>query len=186
MKKKLAAALLAALLLVAFCAAASAATGYYVTGGNVRIRSGPGTDYEILGHVTRGDYVEVNFTSGGWAQINLVGLKHWLHGYVSTKYLSRTKPTASYTAPAKTTTATTETGANNYRSFVTANYYVIVNPANTYVNMRWEASKSAQVRRIYYYGAQLRVIAENASWCQVYDESTGEVGFILKSLLLKV
>ena len=31
----------------------------------------------------------------------------------------------------------------------------------------------------------LKVIAENGTWCQVLDETTNDVGFILKSLLLR-
>ena len=134
MNKKLSVLLLAAVLMISLCAAASASL-YYVTGNNVRVRTGPGTDFDILSHLSRGTKIDVLSTSHGWAR--------------------------------------------------TANYYAIVNPTNNYVNMRWEASKTSQVRKVYYYGAKLKVIAENAYWCQVMDEATGEVGFMLKSLLLQ-
>jgi SH3-like domain-containing protein len=33
-------------------------------------------------------------------------------------------------------------------------------------------------------GCELHVIAENADWCQVVDEATGECGFMMKKFLL--
>ena len=182
MNKKFRATILVAILMISVFAIASAATTYYVTADNVRVRSGPGTDYEILYHVSRGAKLYVDRTTHGWAVMKLAG-KYNQDGYVSTKYLSRTKPSSNPT-PSKTNTNTTP--QSNYKSFVAANYNVIVNPTNNYVNMRWEASKTSPVRKVYYYGAQLRVLAENAYWCQVMDETTNDVGFILKSLLLKV
>ncbi len=180
MKKKLGIMILAAVLMVAVCTAASASL-YYVTGTSVRVRSGPGTDYDIVSHLSRGTKIDVLSTSHGWARMTL-----WTgsdEAYISTKYISRTKPSSNPT-PARPTAAPAEQAV--YKNFVTANYYAIVNSANNYVNMRWEATKASQVRKVYYYGAKLKVIAENAYWCQVMDEATGEVGFMLKSLLLRV
>ena len=182
MKKKLMMMVLATMLMLALVVTASAATLYYVTANNVRVRSGPGTDYDILFHNNRGAKVYVERMTNGWAVVKLAGAYNQ-DGYISTKYLSRTKPGSNVT-PSKTSTNTTPQG--DYKNFTAAAYNVIVNPTNNYVNMRWEASKTSQVRKVYYYGAKLTVIAENAYWCQVMDESTGEVGFMLKSLLLRV
>ena len=181
MSKKFGAMILTAILMISLCAAASASL-YYVTGNNVRVRSGPGTDYDIVSHLSMGAKIDVLSTSHGWARMTLWSGSD--EAYISTKFISRTKPTLDRksTAPATKTT----TPAMDYKSFVAANYYVIVNPTNNYVNMRWEASKSSPVKKVYYYGTQLRVLAENAYWCQVMDETTNDVGFILKSLLLKV
>ena len=181
MARKLTAMLLLAAMLIAVCAAASASTTYYVTGNSVRVRSGPGTDYEVLYHLNRGAKIYIEKISHGWGVMRLTG-GYNQDGYISAKYISRHKPTSNPT-PAKS--SQTVSPDANYRNFVTANYTVMVNPVNSYVNMRWAASKASQVRRVYYYGAQLKVIAENGTWCQVMDESTGEVGFILKSLLLR-
>ena len=180
---------LVALLLIAVCATAFAwvdmgGATYYCTSRRLNVRRGPGTDYDVVGAVTYGQKVEVLVINSGWAQISY----DWdLDGFdattawVSSRYISRTAPTGDYEST-KVKIAT----SNGYKSFNTANYYVIVNPTNNYVNMRWEASKSSPVKKVYYYGAQLRVLAENAYWCQVMDETTNDVGFILKSLLLKV
>ena len=180
MIKKLAVLMLAAVLMIAVCAAASASTTYYVTGNQVRVRSGPGTDYDILYHLNRGDKIYVEYTTHGWGVMRLAG-KYNQNGYISTKLISRTKPTSER----HHTPSSSASGTPNYNKFVAANYNVIVNPVNNYVNMRWEATKSSPVKRVYYYGAQLKVIAENGTWCQVMDERTNDVGFILKSLLLR-
>ncbi len=179
MNKKLVAALLMAVLLIAVCVSASASTTYYVTGDNVRVRSGPGTDYDVLYHLNRGAKIYIEYTTHGWGVMRLAG-KYSQDGYISTKFISRTKPTSNRSSSSSSTS-----GTPNYNKFVAANYNVIVNPVNNYVNMRWEASKSSPVKRVYYYGAQLKVIAENGTWCQVMDETTNDVGFILKSLLLR-
>ena len=178
MKRKLGATLLAALLMIAVSAAASA-TLYYVTGDNVRVRSGPGTDYDIVSHLSRGAKIDVLSTRHGWARMTLWSGSD--EAWISTKFISRTKPTSER----RTTPSSSTSGTPNYNNYVAANYYVIANPVNNYVNMRWEATKSSPVKRVYYYGAPLKVIAENGSWCQVLDETTNDVGFILKSLLLR-
>ena len=177
MTKKLGVMLLATVLMIAVCVAASASTTYYVTGNNVRVRSGPGTDYDVLYHLNRGDKIYIEYTTHGWGVMRLAG-KYSQDGFISTRFISRHKP-SSEVKPAQPSTPA------GYNGFVAANYNVIVNPVNNYVNMRWEASKSSPVKRVYYYGAPLRVIAENGTWCQVMDETTNDVGFILKSLLLR-
>lgn len=181
--KKWTAVLLVGILLMAFAAAASAATTYYCTSRRLNVRRGPGTDYDVCGSVSYGDKVEVRQIDHGWALIDY----HYedddfdyYAAWVSTKCISRTKPTGGYEYASQTSS-----GNSDYRNFVTADYNVVVNPTNNYVNMRWEASKTSPVRRVYYYGSRLHVIAENANWCQVRDETTGEVGFMLKSLLLR-
>ena len=175
MRKKIATMMIAVLLLVAISAAASA-TLYYVTGNSVRVRSGPGTDYDVLAHLSRGAKIDVLSTRNGWARMTLWSGSD--EGWISTRYISRHKP-SSEVKPAQ------PSAPAGYNGFVAANYNVIVNPVNNYVNMRWEASKSSPVKRVYYYGAPLRAIAENGTWCQVMDETTNDVGFILKSLLLR-
>ncbi len=182
MQRKMTVLLLAAVLMIAVCSAASASL-YYVTGQNVRVRSGPGTDYEIVSHLSRGAKIDVLSTSHGWALMTLWSGSD--EAYISTKFISRTKPSSDVAANTSGA-ASPDTQPASYNTFKIANYDVIVNPANTYVNMRWEANKSSQVRKVYYYGYQLHVIAENGSWCQVMDKSTSEVGFILKSLLLRI
>lgn len=182
--KKWTAALFAAALIVVLAASALASETYYCTSRRLHIRRGPGTDYDIVGNVSYGEKVEVIVINHGWAMIDYDYKDDddgysYSGGWVSSKCISRTKPTGGYVPGSSSATS------SEYRNFVSADYDVIVNPTNSYVNMRWEASKSSAVRRVYYYGARLHVVAENSYWCQVMDQSTGEVGFMLKSLLLR-
>ena len=52
-----------------------------------------------------------------------------------------------------------------------------------YVNMRWAPSKSTAVHEVYYSGDTLQVIADNGTWCQVYDASRNICGFMMKQFL---
>ncbi len=56
----------------------------------VNVRSGPGTEYEILGTVSAGDELTRTGTSGKWSQVSYNGES----GFISTSLLSTT-PTAT-------------------------------------------------------------------------------------------
>ena len=73
----------------------------------------------------------------------------------------------------------------SYKNFVPAYYTATVKPSNPsgYVNMRWAPSKSTAVQQIYYAGETLQVIADNGTWCQVYDTSRNICGFMMKQFL---
>ena len=56
---------------------------YKCTGSDVNIRSGPGTQYTIVGTLNYGTKVYVYSISNGWAKISLGGI----YRYVSADYL---------------------------------------------------------------------------------------------------
>lgn len=62
---------------------------YYVTSNALNIRSGPGTDYSILGTLTKGMEVKVASIKGGkgnrWAKIRFQGLT----AYAYANYLAK-------------------------------------------------------------------------------------------------
>lgn len=61
----------------------------YLTGDQVRVRSGPGTGYGIIGVTRRGDSLARTGTvSSGWTQVQYNGVT----GYVSSQYLTDTAP----------------------------------------------------------------------------------------------
>ena len=62
---------------------ASSATGT-VTGNEVRVRSGPGTSYEVLGYVNSGDKVTVLSSSSGWLRVRTAS---GITGYISGDYV---------------------------------------------------------------------------------------------------
>ncbi len=58
-------------------------TKYRCTGSDVNIRKGPGTDYDIVGKLVKGEYVRVTEISNGWAKLLFD------KGYVYAVYLEK-------------------------------------------------------------------------------------------------
>lgn len=81
-------------------------TRYVATqSANLNVRSGPGTNYSIVGSLKKGTKVTVSATSGSWSQI---GTRKW----VSTSYLSASQvsSTSSSTSTSTSTTYSTSVG----------------------------------------------------------------------------
>ena len=79
----------------------------YVKGNGVRLRSGPGTGYSILGNYNNGTPLTITGTSGDWTAVTINGLK----GYMSSAYVTTTKPSVTSANPNSTsTTPSTSTG----------------------------------------------------------------------------
>ena len=72
------AAAVAAVTLFATAGSAFAVTG--VATGAVNVREGAGTGYDIIGHLSKGEYVEIFECGGGWCETD--------EGYVSASYLA--------------------------------------------------------------------------------------------------
>jgi hypothetical protein len=83
LKNKLIAGGLAAVALVVTSAAASAAPAYAT--GSVNVRSGPGTQYQRVDTLSRGERVEVQQCQGSWCYV----VKSGPDGWVSANYLAR-------------------------------------------------------------------------------------------------
>ena len=197
--KKLITALLVFTLLLAVGATALAKTYYIKTqsGNYVYVRSGRGTDYEKIGKLVYGDHIDVVDIKNGWAKFNF-GSKGY--GYVSANFLSKTKPAAivknntntNNTTNNKTNHAASTTSSGpfdlvkSYDKFVNVSYKAIVQPSTSSnnINLRWAPSTKAPIMGLRRAGCELHVIAENADWCQVVDEATGECGFMMKKFLL--
>lgn len=199
--KKLFTALLVFTLLLAVGATALAKTYYIKTqsGNYVYVRSGRGTDYEKIGKLEYGDHIDVENIKDGWAKFNF-GSKGY--GYVSANFLSKEKPAAidrsknaDTKSTAKTNTASTQSSSSgpfdlvkSYDKFVNVSYKAIVQPSTSSnnINLRWGPSTKAPIMGLRRAGCELRVIAENDTWCQVVDDATGECGFMMKKFLLDV
>ena len=59
----------------------------YIKGNGVRLRSGAGTSYSILGTYNNGTPLTITGTSGDWTAVTINGVK----GYVNSAYVSTTK-----------------------------------------------------------------------------------------------
>lgn len=90
----------------------------YITGNNVRFRSGPSMSSDVLGELFYGNAVTITGTSGDWTAVEYDGED----GYVFSQYVSR----GEYQAPSKKESAGgTELGrevANYALQFVGTNY----------------------------------------------------------------
>ena len=85
MRRKTLRTLLAALLIASTLSATAFAETALVTGSEVNVRSGPGSDYAILGSCTRGSTVDViDRGDGTWYAVNYNGSV----GYMFSQYLS--------------------------------------------------------------------------------------------------
>lgn len=86
----------------------SAPTQYnaVITGNNVRIRSGAGTDYQIIGHCNKGDRCKVLASVDGWCYCE--GLER--NGYVSAQYVRQDEPTPTPAPAQDVTTLVSATG----------------------------------------------------------------------------
>ena len=58
---------------------------YYVTANILNVRSGPGTNYSLVGTYTQGTRVYVHSISGGWAKVRFNGVT----AYASAQYLAK-------------------------------------------------------------------------------------------------
>ncbi|MET9957190.1 SH3 domain-containing protein [Streptomyces sp. NPDC006339] len=66
--------------------------GYDITGDSVHLRSGAGARYASLGHLRKGDDVDVLAERGGWVKVRLdgrsaSGIKDGTVGWVARKYV---------------------------------------------------------------------------------------------------
>lgn len=73
-------------------ALAGPASGHTVNADTLNVRSGPGTNYAIVGTLAKGTVVNTVSTSGSWTQINSPKT-----GWVASQYLTNTPHTTSYT-----------------------------------------------------------------------------------------
>lgn len=62
-----------------------------ITGSNLRVRTGPGTNYQVVGSLNKGDTVEILEQNGNWLKINAKIGKGWISkDYVKTNQVQAT------------------------------------------------------------------------------------------------
>ena len=74
-----------------------------ITATSLNVRSGPGTDFEVLGSVKKGEVVVQLRESPGWVQIQL---ESGTIGWVSDKYVEVVETTPTPTPPTREPAAT--------------------------------------------------------------------------------
>lgn len=148
-----------------------AATTLY-SNDTVNVRSGPGTDAEVIGGFGPGDAVMVIGETSNWYQVSVNGQT----GYVRKDFL--TSNSNATQTPAQTSSSAEASGesatAYNYGSAVTMY-------ATDGVNVRSQPSTGSDVNGTLNSGTSVTVVGETDNW---YIVSTGSgTGYISKSYL---
>ncbi len=117
----------------------------YYASANVNVRSGPGTQYSVVGSLTSGQAVTVTGSSGNWYRIN------WSSGsaYVSATYLNQAG--TYYPRPTPTPPATAD-----------GNFY-----ATARVNVRSGPSTGYTIVGVLEQGDRVTVTATNGNWYRI-------------------
>ncbi|MCD8356037.1 MAG: SH3 domain-containing protein [Clostridia bacterium] len=92
----------------------SSTTVYSTT--TLNVRSGPGTSYGIITTMTKGQSATKTGLSGSWYKVSVNGKT----GYVSSKYITTTKPSTSSSSSASTTTTS---GSKTYMGNFKLTFY---------------------------------------------------------------
>ena len=173
--------ILALLLSLAPAAYASTTTMYVYTsnGKSLNLRDYPSKDGNILTRIPYGAKVSVNldFTGSSWLNVIYGGYS----GYCMARYIVSSMP-----GPTPTTTPSPTQSSGLYDNFVPYYEAVSVRPSSPggYVHLRWAPSKQQPVQRDYYNGDTLTVLAQNGTWCQVYDPANNVSGFMMSAFLV--
>ena len=89
-----------------------------ITSGTLNIRSGPGTNYSVIGSLNKGAAVTITGSTGSWFSISINGKT----GYVSYSYI---RLSSSAPATSKTGTVNVSSGTLNVRSGPGTGYSVV-------------------------------------------------------------
>lgn len=130
-------------------------TTAYVTSSNgksVRLREGPGLDYEVIGSYSVGTKATIISRGTYWHQIK-IGVQT---GYMMADYL-------------KVSSSGTDNGSSNGNgTFTATNYTAYVTSSNGKgVNLRQQNSTTSRSLGLYPVGTQLTVTGYGSTWCAV-------------------
>ena len=155
----------------------TAVTPYYANvrtnGGVLNVRNKANKGATILAKLSNGSSLLVKGYTGSWLQVEANGVT----GFVPSRYVTGAVQTSN-------PVGTVQNAGVPVASYG-ENYYAIVNPSNTFVNLRSTPSTDSPVLNVYYYGYRLKVLTNLGNWCQVLDETTGVTGYMMSSFLLR-
>ena len=83
----------------------SKSTKYVTPSAGLNLRKGPSTSYAVIKTLSKGTEVTVVSSSNGWSKVNVGGVS----GYVSSDYLSSTKPSTGSSSSNESTSNSTST-----------------------------------------------------------------------------
>ena len=159
-----------ALMLVMVASVALAETVYVSQdGGSLKVRSGPGTNYEVAGYVQHGESVNVLDRGDSWSQIKVV--RTGKVGYIKTRYLSNGSSGGS-------------TGGSGTPSTGTASTYepatIMTKTLGGAVNLRSGAGTGYSSLGTLSRGNFLKVIGREGDWVKV-NTTNAKTGYVHKN-----
>ena len=93
---------------------ATPTTTMYVTpDAGLNLRKGAGTSYSVVKTLSKGTAVTVHSSSNGWSKVSANGVE----GYVSTSYLSSTKPSTSGSSSSSSSNSSTSVSVDKVLDF---------------------------------------------------------------------
>ena len=174
MRKKAIRTLLAALLIASTLSATAFAETALVTGSEVNVRSGPGSDYAILGSFTRGSSVEViDRGDGVWYAVDYYGSI----GYMCADYLSLQESGTGLIIPA----APTPTPAGSATTIIYSGSQSTAAQTNglitgMYVRFRSGPSSDSAILEEYNQGKAVTILGTEGDWTLCCID--GQYGYI--------
>lgn len=145
----------------------------------VNIRSGPGTDSQVMGSLTTGGKVTVTGETAGWYQVSVNGAV----GYVRKDFLTTTQTATPSTSASDDGSNRSQEGAASDAEIATATNYGSTSTLYTTdgVNIRSNPGTGSSIVATLPTGSAVSVIGETDNW---YIVSTGSgTGYISKSYL---
>lgn len=131
-----------------------------ITGSDVRMRSGAGTNYSIIGTYGKGTQMQVTGVSGNWYAVSYNGKT----GYVSADYMKVTSSTAS------SSTSTTSTSSSTTSVSGTGTV------TGSSVRMRSGAGTNYSILATFAKGTKVEVTGKTGNWYAIkYDGKSGYI-----------
>ena len=135
-------------------------TMYVTASAGLNLRKGPSTSYAVIKTLSKGTEVTVVSSSNGWSKVNVGGVS----GYVSSDYLSSTKPSTGSSSSNESTSNTTSTMYTTER-----------------LNLRKGAGTSYSVITTLDKGVAVTVHSSSNGWSKV--SVNGMTGYVSSSYL---
>ena len=88
-------------------------TMYVTPDAGLNLRKGPGTSYSVIKTLSKGTVVTVHSSNNGWSNVSANGVE----GYVSTSYLSSTKPSTSGSSSSSSSNSSTSVSVDKVLDF---------------------------------------------------------------------
>ena len=143
--------------------------------GRLRVRSGPGADYDIVAYLNDGDTVTVLSVEGDWAKIRIADGQE---GYTSVEFLNIEEAPA----PETDTQAESENPTEGETAAQEAEGTATISTTNGRLRVRSGPGANYDIVAYLYNGDTVTVLSIDGEWAKVRTED-GEEGYVSVSFL---